>query len=97
MPQTIFDTDSAVLTFKERKWHVRRCETYEWAISSPGGEPVGTLRCIVKAGPEGDPIFSLALPGIKEDTPTTGSDWFSIIEYAINEYLDKEDINGEVI
>lgn len=88
MPESILDTDSAVLTFKEREWHVKRDTTYEWAISSPDGNPVGILRCLTTAGAEGDPIFDLALPGTKEDPPTTGSDWLSIVEYAINEYLD---------
>lgn len=90
MPETILDTDSAVLTFKEREWHVTRDATYKWAISSADGNPVGILHCVTTAGAEGDPIFDLALPGIKEDPPTTGTDWLSIIEYAINEYLDKE-------
>ena len=90
MLESILDTNSAVLTFKEREWHVRRDAAYEWAISSPEGNPVGVLRCITTAGAEGDPIFDLTRPGIIDDPRTTGTDWFSIIEYAINEYLDKE-------
>ena len=33
---------------------------------------------------------ALTLPGIDEDVLTEGSDWLSIIEYAINEYLEKQ-------
>lgn len=90
MPESILETDDAVLTFKGREWRVKRDATYEWAISSPGGNAVGVLRCLNTQGAEGYPIFDLALPGLMEDPPTIGTDWLSIIEYAINEYLDKE-------
>ena len=45
---------------------------------------------ITAAGIENNPEFHVALPGSTEETLVEGTDWRAIIEYAINEYLEKE-------
>ena len=89
MLDTLLDTDNAVLFFKGREWGITRDAPYEWEISSSAGDGVGTLRCVTAAGAEHDPVFALTLPGPAEVTQTEGTDLLSIIEYAINEYLDR--------
>lgn len=93
MPEHILDTDDATLHFKGREWRVMRAADYEWAVSSDSGDAVGTLRCVTPLGNEGFPVFDLELPYAPESKETEGTDWVSILEYAINEYLDKQGIN----
>lgn len=89
MLETLLDTDKAVLFFKGHEWGITREAPYEWSIASSAGDDVGRMRCVTAAGAEHDPVFALTLPGPAEVTQTEGTDWLSIIEYAINEYLDR--------
>ncbi|MFE4468105.1 hypothetical protein ACFRFH_04735 [Leifsonia sp. NPDC056824] len=57
------------------------------------GDAVGTLRCVTPLGSEGLPVFDLELPYAPEPKETEGTDWVSILEYAVNEYLDKHEIS----
>ncbi|MGN6762225.1 MAG: hypothetical protein ACTHJI_12975 [Leifsonia sp.] len=94
MPEDILDTDDATLRFKERDWRVERTAAYEWSISSASGDAVGTLRCVTPLGNDGYPVFDLELPYAPETKETEGTDWVSILEYGINEYIDREDLEN---
>lgn len=91
MPEHIFETDDAFLRFKGRAWRVKRTADYEWSVSSDSGAAVGILRCVTPLGNDGFPVFDLELPGTAETKETEGTDWLSILEYGINEYIDKQE------
>lgn len=91
MLENILDTDDANLHFKGREWRVKRTSDYEWRVSSDGGDPVAILRCVTPLGADGYAVFDLALPDTAETKETEGTDWLAILEYGINEYINRRD------